>query len=161
MPSYYAVRLAGWEVLALNSETPHGARSPQLRWLRARLRRGRGTCRLAVWHRPRFSAGSVHGDSPDVAPLWRAIAGKARLVLGAHDHNSQRLRRVDGMTSLVAGGGGHGLYRLRRGDRRLAFGNASRHAALRLILTAGSARVAFVAADGSILDRATVRCRRL
>ena len=158
VPSYYALKAGGWEILSLNSEAPHGALSAQVRWLRARVRRP-GTCRLAFWHRPRFSAGAAHGDQPDVAPLWRTLVGRARLILGGHEHDSQRLRRRDGITQFVAGAGGRGLHRLRPGDRRLAFGDARHQAALRLSLRPGAARYAFVASSGRVLDRGSVRCR--
>jgi acid phosphatase type 7 len=157
-PSWYAFRLDGWQILSLNSETAHGARSAQLRWLRSQLR-GRGTCRLAFWHRPRFSAGAVHGDQPDVAPFWRALRGHARLVLSGHDHDSQRLKAVDGITELVAGAGGHGRYPVRRGYPRLAFGDAAHYAALRLRLRPGLASYAFVTAGGRTLDSGRLRCR--
>jgi hypothetical protein len=157
-PSYYAFRLGGWQVLGLNSEAAHGEHSAQLRWLRAQLR-GAGTCRLAFWHRPRFSAGRVHGDQPDVAPFWRALRGHARVVLGGHDHDSQRFKPVGGITELVAGGGGHGHYSVRRGDRRLAFGDAAHYAALRLRLRPGLASFAFVTPGGRTLDSGRLRCR--
>lgn len=162
MPRYYALKLAGWEILSLNTQAAHSALSAQHRWLHGRLRRP-GTCRLAFWHRPRFSAatGAGHGDQADVAPLWRALVGRARLVVAGHDHNSQRFRRRDGITQFVAGGGGHGLYPLRRSDRRLAFGDARHYAALRLSLTPGAARFAFVSSGGRVLHRGSVRCRRL
>jgi hypothetical protein len=156
-PSYYTFRAGGWQILSLNSETAHGARSAQLRWLRARLR-GRGTCRLAFWHRPRFSAGTVHGNQRDVAPFWRALRGHARIVLNGHDHDSQRLRPNDGITEFVAGAGGHGRYPLDRGYRGLAFGDSSQYAALRLRLRPGLARYAFVTAGGRTLDRGQIRC---
>jgi hypothetical protein len=60
------------------------------------------------WHRPRFSAGTVHGDAPDVTPLWNAIRGHARLVLNGHDHVMLRYRPRDGLTEYVAGSGGAG-----------------------------------------------------
>lgn len=115
-PPWYAFRIGGWEVLSLNSEAPHGVASAQLRWLRARLRSGGGTCRLAFWHRPRRSAGR-HGDQRDVAPLEDALVGHAALVLGGHDHDLQRLRPAsrDGH----AGGRRRGSRALRhRHDRR-------------------------------------------
>jgi hypothetical protein len=65
--TYYAFRAGGWEVLSLNSEEPHDTDSDQYEWLRSRLRGG-GTCRLASWHRPRYSAGEEHGDAEDMAP---------------------------------------------------------------------------------------------
>jgi hypothetical protein len=158
-PPYYSFRAGGWQVLSLNSEIAHGTRSAQLRWLRGRLRSG-GDCRLAFWHRPRYSAGTVHGDQPDVAPFWRALRGRARVVLNGHDHDSQRLRPVGGITELVAGAGGHGLYPIRRAYRRLGFGDARRYAALRLRLSPGLARFAFVTSSGRVLDRGHVRCTR-
>jgi hypothetical protein len=158
-PSYYSFRAGGWQILSLSSETGHGPRSAQLRWLRARARGG-GTCRLAFWHRARYSAGAVHGDQRDVAPFWRALKGHARLVLNGHDHESQRMRPVSGITELVAGAGGEGLYPLRRGYPRLAFGDARHYAALRLSLRPGLARYAFVTAAGRVLDHGQVRCSR-
>jgi len=117
-----------------------------------------GTCRIAFWHRARFSAGTLHGDSPNTAPLWNALRGRARLVLGGHDHNSQRFRRRQGLTQLVAGAGGPNLYPLRR-DRRLAFARSDRPAALRLVLTPGRATIEFRDAAGRVLDRSAASCR--
>jgi hypothetical protein len=158
VPDWYARRAGGWQILSLNSEVAHGAGSAQVRWLKARVRGG-GDCRLALWHRPFQSAGQVHGDQPDVAPLWNALRGRARLVLNGHDHDSQRLRPRDGITELVAGAGGHGLYPVNRGDSRLVFSDASHYAALRLRLRPGLARYAFVSASGRTLAHGQVRCR--
>jgi hypothetical protein len=156
---WYAIRVGGWEVLALNTEAPHDARSPQVRWLRARLRAGRGTCRMALLHRPRFSAGR-HGDQADVAPLWDALRGRAVAVVSGHDHNLQRFRRSDeGLVQFVSGAGGRGLYEVDPEDPRLAFADDERLGALRLELREGSARFAFVADDGEVLDRGELRCR--
>src|SRR5439155_808365 len=110
-PAYYTFGAAGWQLISLNSEIAHDAGSPQLRWLRATLARRRGTCRLAYWHRPRFSAGK-HGDQDDTQPLWSALRGRTAIVLTGHDHNMQRLRPIDGITEFVSGAGG---WRRRRG----------------------------------------------
>lgn len=157
-PAYYAFSAAGWRVLSLNSEAPHAKGSAQARWL-ARQVRGGGTCRLAFWHRPRFSDGEKHGDQPDVAPLWNGLRGKAALVVGGHDHNMQRFEPVDGLTQIVTGAGGRRHYEL-GGDSRapLAFGDDDRYGAVRIALRPGRADLAFVAADGRVLDRHTVRC---
>ena len=156
---WYRLTLAGWEIFTLNSEAAHGRGSSQLRWLRRRLRSGSGDCRLAFWHRPRYSAGLVHGDAPDVAPLWSALRGRFRLALNGHEHDMQRLRRRDGITQFVSGAGGRARYGLRRGDRRLAFGRADRNGALRILLRPGAATLEFRAAGGAVLDRSRVRCR--
>jgi len=156
-PAYYAFDIAGWQVLSLNSEAPHGAGSAQVRWLRTQLRTP-GTCRLAFWHTPRYNAGK-HRDESGVAPLWDALRGHARVVVTGHDHNMQRFAAVEGITQFVSGAGGHGRYALRN-DRRLAFGNDSDFGALRIELAPGRARMAFVSAGGRILDLSTLRCVR-
>jgi hypothetical protein len=157
-PSWYSFKVRGWELLSLNSEDAHGPGSAQVRWLRDRLREP-GTCRLAFWHRPRYNAGAVHGDAPDVAPLWNALRGRARLVLNGHEHNLQRFHARDGITQLISGAGGTPRYGLDR-DRRVAFGRAGVTGALRILLAPGSADLEFRAADGSVLDRSRVTCQR-
>ena len=158
---WHAVRENGWELIALDSELPHDAGSPQVRWLRGHLARApRTTCRIAFWHRPRFSAGEHHGDQPDTAPLWDALRGHAVAVLGGHDHNLQRLRPVDGIVQFVSGAGGRELYPVDEDDDRVAFADDERLGALRIVLRAGAMGWSFVAADGSVLDEGTLRCRR-
>ena len=73
-PPWYALRIGGWHILSLNSEAPHDAGSPQMRWLVRRLRGQRGNCTLAFWHRPLQSAGP-HGDQTDVVPSGMHFAG--------------------------------------------------------------------------------------
>ena len=158
MPTYYAFRLAGWEIISLNSEQPHGSRSKQVKWLRDRLT-GIGTCRIAFWHRPRYSEGVVHGDQKDIAPLWRALAGHAAIVVNGHEHDMQRFHPIDGITELVSGAGGAGRYRVARRNPGLAFANDTDYGALRLELLPGTARYAFVAADGRTLDAGQLDCR--
>lgn len=158
VPSYYALDIAGWQLLSLNSEGPHDPSSAQIAWLRRRMR-GTGTCRIAFWHRPRFSAG-LHGDEIDVAPLWTAVAGRAALVLNGHDHTSQRLKPIAGTTEIVAGGGGHRPYPVNAGEPRLAYSSTGAPAALELRLGPGAARITFWSVAGRRLDTHTVRCRR-
>ncbi len=156
-PDYYALRAGGWELLSLNSEVDHDAESAQLDWLRARLR-SPGTCRLAFWHRPRYSGGR-QGDQRDVAALWDALRGRAAIVVNGHEHAMQRMRPIDGLAEYVSGAGGHGHHGL-RDDPRLAFGDDEHDGALRIELRPGRAQLRFVAADGEVLDSSRVRCRR-
>lgn len=155
---WYRRRLAGWDLLSLNSEGRHSPGSPQLRWLHRRLSASGGTCRIAFWHRPRFSAGQVHGDAPDVAPFWRALRGRARIVLNGHDHALMRYRRRAGITEYVAGAGGRVRYTLGP-DRRVAFARSDHTGALRLELRPGAATLEFRSVDGELLDRSRARCR--
>ena len=156
-PPYYAVSLAGWQVISLNSEMDHAPGSAQVRWLRGRVA-GPGSCRIAFWHRPRYSAGT-HGDQPDLQPFWNALIGRAVLVLNGHDHDMQRLHPHRGITELVSGAGGRGHYGVDAGDRRLAFSDDETDGALRLVLRPGIARYAFVSVSGRVLDSGVVRCR--
>lgn len=154
---WYAFDLAGWQILSLNSEAPHGPGSPQLRWLSRQVATP-GTCRLAYWHRPRFSAGVVHGDALDTTPLWSALEGHAALVLNGHEHDLQRFAPRGGLVEVVAGAGGNGHYALRRGVPGLAFGDASDYGAARIELAPGSAHVSLVATGGRQLDATDVSC---
>lgn len=157
MPSYYSFRAGGWELLSLNSEAPHEHGSAQLEWLRGEVA-GPGRCRIAFWHRARFSAGK-HGDQDDTQPLWEALRRKAAIVVVGHDHNLQRLLPIDGITQFVCGGGGKSHYELDRADPRLAFANDRDYGALRLELRPGFARYSFVAVSGEVLDAGEIGCR--
>lgn len=158
-PDYYRVGLAGWDILSLNSERGLEPGSSQMRWLREQLAGG-GSCRLAFWHRPRVSAGKKDDEGAEVAPLWSAVEGRVALVLNGHDHNLQQLRSRGGTTQLIAGAGGHSRYRLDRLDPRLAWGTDRVDGALRIELSPGLARFAFVSASGRVLRRGSVPCRR-
>jgi hypothetical protein len=157
LPEYYKFSLAGWEIFSLNSEGDHGKGSKQVRWLKSKVKK-KGTCKLAFWHRPRYSGGG-NGDQRDVAPLWNALKGRASIVLAGHDHQMQRLKRKDGITEFISGAGGNTLLRIWN-DPRVAFANNKTFGALRLKLSPGSARFAFVSVDGRTLDSGKVRCRR-
>ena len=157
-PPWFAFRAAGWRVVSLNSQERYEPGSPQYRFARAALS-GPGDCRVAFWHRPRFSAGTVHGDQQDLEPLWDLLGGHARIAIAGHDHNLQRLRPVEGVTQFVSGAGGHDRYGINSGDERLQFGNADSYGALRLALRPGRADFSFVNTKGAVLDRGTIRCR--
>ena len=154
---YYSLRVAGWQIISLNSEIRHDRGSPQLRWLHAAVR-GPGDCRIAFWHRPRYSAGVVHGDAPDLQPFWDALRGHARIVLNGHEHDMQRFAPRAGITEFVSGAGGSGRYALQP-HRGLVFGDARYYGALRLRLSRGHARYAFIAVGGQTLDSGTLACK--
>jgi hypothetical protein len=154
---YYRFTVAGWQIFSLNSEAPHDETSPQVAWLKAKLK-ARGTCRLAFWHRPRYGDG-FEGTDEDVAPLWDALRGHAALVINGHDHNAQRYKPIDGITQLVEGAGGHGLHPISRPDPNRVYGDSSEYSALRLTLRRGRASYKFVAADGATLSSGAVRCQ--
>jgi hypothetical protein len=168
---YYAFDAGGWRFLALNSNCwaagGCGPTSPQYRWLAEQLGEARGTCVLAYWHHPLFTAGRYSGYEP-VRPWWDLLArhGTA-LVLAGHDHNYQRFPPLDaegrpsarGVRQFVVGTGGRNLYRARRPapvapDRLVD----DRFGVLRLRLFPGRYEWAFVAAGGEVLDRGSAPC---
>ncbi len=122
---YYSFDLGDWHIIALNSNIAADAGSEQEAWLRRDLSATEASCVLAYWHHPLFSSGG-HGDMPQMRDAYRALyeAG-ASLVLGAHDHNYERLApmgpegRLDldrGLRSFVVGTGGAQLKANRISD---------------------------------------------
>jgi hypothetical protein len=153
-PTYYKFRAGGWDVLSANSE--HSDQGPIARWLEDQTASG-GTCRIVFWHRPRFSAGP-RGNENDTQELWEGIRGRARILLGAHEHDMQRLDPNEGVVQFVSGAGGFGHHDVADEDR-VAFSDSTHDGALRLRLTPGVARWAFVAVGGSVLDSGSLRCQ--
>jgi len=157
LPAYYRFELAGWEILSLSYTGEQPVRADQLEWLRTELAEP-GTCRLAFWHAPRYSAGANHGDDPGAEQLWALLEDHARIVLNAHEHTYQRFAEIRGITEIIAGAGGHELYEVDAADPRLAFSEDSEYGALRLELEPGSAAFAYVTAAGRTIDRGSVDC---
>ena len=157
-PDYYSFEAGGWQILSLNSEVSHTPTSDQIAWLEEATATP-GTCRLAFWHRPRFNAGTIHSGDDDVASFWRALEGRATVVVNANEHSMQRFAPRGGITQFVSGAGGHGLYRLRTNlPNDLEFGEDEVYGALRLKLRPGSATYAFVSVEGKILDSGRIAC---
>jgi len=156
-PPWSKRTIAGWQILDLNSEAPHGPGSPQVRWLDRTLANARGDCRIAFWHRPRLTHGGYEA-APDLNPLWNRLAGHARIVLSGHDHNLQRHRPGRGLIQYVVGAGGRGRYHLREGDSTMAWARDDVNAALRIVLKPGSAVLEFRTPRHRVVDRSRVSC---
>ena len=155
-PPWSRTRVAGWEILNLNSQAPHGTGSPQIRWLENALT-GPGDCRIAFWHRPRYSEGA-YGGAPDLNPFWNRLAGHARIVVSGHDHNLQRHSPQRGLTQFVVGAGGRGRYKLHGGESTMVWGTDRFDGALRMVLKPGRALLEFRAPGGRLLDRSRATC---
>jgi hypothetical protein len=157
-PPWTKRTIAGWQILDLNSQAPHSDGSPQTAWLDRVLANGTGTCRIAFWHRPRYSRAG-YSDAPDLDPLWRRLIGHARVVLSGHDHNLQRHRPIQGLVEYVVGAAGRGRYPLRQGDPTAVWRRDDVNAALRIVLKPGRALLEFRTASGRVLDRSRVSCK--
>lgn len=158
-PLWYAFAVSGWQLISLDSNLPT---SPdQLGWLRNEIRSTPryGNCRIVFMHHPFFSAG-LHGDLTALQSVFGELRGHATIALAGHDHDMQRLRRVNGITQFVEGAGGRDLYPVNSGDPRLAFFDDTHHGALRLGLRPGAATASFIAREGTTLDSSSVRCRQ-
>jgi hypothetical protein len=88
---YYSFNLAGWHILALNSQGPIGQ---QTNWLRGDLLSDHHVCDLAFWHDPRWSS-SVGGDTEEVSPWWDVLyeAG-VDVVLNGDKHQYERFTKL-------------------------------------------------------------------
>lgn len=117
---YYGFRHGAWLVVALNSNIPTGAGSPQHEWLRQQLAANTTRCVAALIHHPLYTS-SENGANPHVRPLWDLLyqAG-AELVVSGHDHVYERFAPQDpngrsdpqrGVRQFVAGTGGAPHYR--------------------------------------------------
>jgi hypothetical protein len=157
LPPWYKRHIAGWDLISLNSQAPHGTHSAQIHWLESTLAGQPGDCRIAFWHRPRYTHGR-HDSAPDLNPLWNRLAGHARIVLSGHDHNLQRHRARKGIYQYVAGAGGRPRYQLRPGSPTLVWGRDDVNGALRIVLRPGIALLEFRGERGHVLDRSRVRC---
>ena len=92
---YYSYNYGAWHIVVLNSgncaRVACNAGSPQEQWLRADLAASHGQCTLAVWHHPRFSSGTSHGNDASVLPFYQALYDyNADVILNGHEHNYER-----------------------------------------------------------------------
>jgi acid phosphatase type 7 len=144
---WYSYDVAGWHLIALNSECQFiggcGVGSPQELWLREDLAAHPTACTLAYWHRPLFSGGH-EGERTSMRPIWRDLyqAG-AEVVLGGHNHDYERFlpqtpdRAPDpsgGIQEIVAGTGGKSHIQLVGQPANTAVQNADTFGVLRLVL---------------------------
>lgn len=120
---YYAYDLAGWRMLALNSNCDEAGGcdegSPQYEWLQRELESTDASCVLAYFHEPLFSSGD-HGGTSAVREFWNLLyENGADVVLSAHDHNYERFAPQDpdgerdeksGIREFVVGTGGKGEF---------------------------------------------------
>jgi hypothetical protein len=164
-PPWYSFSVAGWQFLSLNAMEPAGEGSQQLDWLRRRLAQTPrfGSCRIAFMHFPRYSAGpdgGTHGDHHELAAVWDAMVGRARMFLAGHNHHMERRIPVDGITQLISGAGGRELSNADESDPGAAFVEDGLHGALRLRLRRGFAQASFIGVDGDLLDVSPISCNR-
>ena len=141
----------------------------QAAWLRADLASHPRRCTLAFWHRPRFSSDLLHGDAPDLDPLYRILydAG-VDVLLEGHAHVYERWAELGpggdrqdgrGVRSFVVGTGGAEVTppgTLRPGEEALQGGVFG---VMQMTLTATAYSWRFVAtAASAFTDAGTTAC---
>ena len=119
---YYALRIAGWQVLMLNSNVPMDRGSRQHEFVRLQLQSA-PRCTLAVWHHP-FDSSGPNGPNPGQRELWDLLyTNNADVVVSAHDHLYERHAPMNasgqsdparGVRLFISGGGGAPPYQRAR-----------------------------------------------
>lgn len=169
---WYSYTVAGWQVLALNSncDAIGGCEpdSPQGRWLQAELDSSDARCTLAYWHHPVFSSGQ-NGSIPSMAGLFDILAAEgAELALAGHDHLYERFAPQDsqgeasetGLRSFVVGTGGKSQYAVEGDAPNSEKIIADRFGVMVLELSGDAARWEWRAVGSTKpTDSGTARCR--
>jgi hypothetical protein len=168
---YYSYDIGDWHIISLDSEIGMGSGSAQLTWLTADLAASSKDCTIAIWHRPRFSSGDIHGDQTDTQPLWQALynAG-AEIVICGHEHDYQRYEPLDasgnpdatrGIREFVAGMGGANLYAISSPSSHLQAYNTDTYGVLKLTLGPGTYTWEFIPIAGqSYTDSGSGTCHK-
>ena len=109
------VDVCGWRVVLVNE---YAGVARAARFVTADAAAHPGVPTIVVWHEPRYSSGSEHGDDASLQPLWAAaVRAGARIVLNGHDHDYERFAPMDqaggrsarGTREFVSGLGGHNI----------------------------------------------------
>ena len=164
---YYSFELAGWHLVALNSELWGEALLEQARWLREDLAAHPARCTLAFMHRPLFTS-MVGRDNSSVRPLWEALsAAGADVVVTGHDHFYERWApqtpggEVDpehGLREFVVGTGGRSHYPLQAAPANSEARVGGTFGVLKLTLEEGAYGWEFLAAEGGVADQGRGTC---
>jgi alkaline phosphatase len=170
---YYSFDLAGWHIIALDSDAPHDAASPQLAWLQQDIAahpNSQYPCTIAIWHRARHSTGGI-GGKPSTQTFWGAMVTQGvDIFLNAHAHDYERsfpLRKNGtvapdgiGVTQFVVGTGGNtlGAWSTTAPTTQMAYRTNTVIGAMKLILRPGQAEFKFTAVGGTTWDAGTIPC---
>ena len=157
-PPTYDVSLAGWQLISLNSETDHTPGSAQIRWLRGRVA-GPGLLPHRLLAPGPTTAPEPTATNPTSSRSGRPSSGAPCWCSTAMTTTCSACTRSAGSPSWCPGRAAAATTPSRPiGAWRSP--TTSRCGALRLRLSPGVARYAFVSAAGRVLDSGVTRCRR-
>jgi Calcineurin-like phosphoesterase len=176
----YAYQLGSWRVYVLNSQCSQGNQTgpgcgrydPMINWLRRDLQTHTSSCKLAMWHHPRWGQGAPVGDNPRAMWLWNVFAyWGGDLVVNGHDHAYARLTAMSedgqpdptfkGPRAITVGTGGDSLHAFTRPPHAGTRYRDDHHFGvlyLRLAPTVWSSE--FRRTDGVVADKAAAGCTR-
>ena len=166
---YYSFDYGRIHVVALDTEFAFldpARRAAQLAWLEADLAATTQPWKIALFHRPPYSAGGEHGSQLDVRSAVTPILERygVQLAIGGHEHDYERTvplragsQDPTGVTYLVTGGGGAPLYPSATGTWTAA--SASRFHYMRGLVTECTLQLSAVGDDGIVFDSTSIaRC---
>jgi acid phosphatase type 7 len=163
---YYSYDVAGWHVVALNSNIDMRRGSPQWHWLRADLAAHPRRCTLAYLHHPLWT--SSDDSVAAVRPLYESLyAARADVVLAAHHHSYERFAPMSpwgdpdgahGLREFVVGTGGAALEPFGRTRRHSERRYSRNYGVIRILLERDGYRWQFITAGGRIRDSGRGRC---
>jgi hypothetical protein len=171
---YYSYDLGAWHIVAVNAVCGGAASgcnpALQLSWLQADLAAHPTLCTLALVSAPRFSSGSVHGNNPEMQPIWDVLAAAGtELSLSGDDHDYERFAPQNGqgayqplgMREIVVGTGGRSHYPFAGGTVRAnsEVRNDDTWGILRLVLRSSSYEWEFIPEAGrTFIDSGSSAC---
>jgi hypothetical protein len=169
VPHYYSYDVAGWHVVALDTNSRFGRLRPgdaQYDWLAADLGANRSRCTMVYMHHPRYSV-AAHEGRAQLGRLWSLLAARrVTLAVAGHSHAYERWTPLNGagtpdargVTQLIAGAGGREVKPAAFTDGRLVTALPV-SGALRLDLGENDAQFAYLDTGGAVLDAGTIGCK--
>jgi hypothetical protein len=163
--TFYALRIADWLVLMLDSNISARVGSEQYQFVRTNLLSTRPLCTIAVWHHPLFSSGP-NGPNNFMREMWQLLYEQdADVVVAGHDHMYERFGKQDvdgrsdarGLRQFIVGTGGATLYDFQRQEPNSQSRHRT-HGVLRLTLMPTGYQWAFVDTAGVTLDSGADGC---
>jgi acid phosphatase type 7 len=168
LSAYYAYNLGDWRIYALNSEIGVSSTSAQVNWLKNDLAANPKRCVLAIWHKPRWSSGAIHGNTASMQTIWKILYdARAELVISSHSHNYERFKEMNasgaaaspGLREIVIGTGGANLHGFGSSLSTSQLRNSSTYGVLRLTLTSTNYSWKFVPVAGkTFTDSSITNC---
>lgn len=154
---FYAYTMDGWRFIVINTQNID---AEQLEFLRYELNRTKGTMKVVLGHRPRFSAGTAtgEGDNTDLQPVWDLMKDHAVAYISGAPHNYQRHTARDGIVQIVTGAGGSTVTALNGSYAGLAASNAAASGILRMRFDEFLRTMTgeYISSTGTVLDTFTI-----